>query len=90
MTYQQNDDNQGGGSWSGNDRGGSGGFRGRSGGSGGFNRAPRQMVDVSAMGIKCANCSNEIKELPFQPDPARLNTILCRDCLRKNRPPRRY
>lgn len=89
MTYQDND-NQGG-SWSGNDQGGSrGGFRGRSGGGGGFNRAPRQMVDVSAMGIKCATCGNEIKELPFQPDPARLNSILCRDCLRKNRPPRRY
>ncbi|MFA4937003.1 MAG: hypothetical protein WC575_01755 [Patescibacteria group bacterium] len=87
MTYQQDNnfsrsDNQG------SDRGGSrGGFRGsRSGG--GFNQGPREMIDVSAMGIKCADCGVEITQLPFQPDPARLNTIRCRDCLRKNRPSR--
>ncbi|MBI5465803.1 MAG: hypothetical protein HY974_00770 [Candidatus Kerfeldbacteria bacterium] len=77
MTYQQ-DDSQGG------SRGGySGGFRG-----GFHNRPPRQMVDVSAMNIKCADCGAAITELPFQPDPNRLNTLRCRDCLRKSRPPR--
>jgi len=44
--------------------------------------APRQMIDVSAMNIKCAQCGTDIRELPFNPDPARLNTILCRDCMR--------
>jgi CxxC-x17-CxxC domain-containing protein len=84
--YYQHDNNNFSNSDVGNRRSG-GGFR-RGGGGGGFNRAPRQMVDVSSMGIKCADCGVEIKELPFQPDPNRLNTIRCRDCLRKNRPPR--
>lgn len=84
--YYQDDNNNFSNSDGGNRRSG-GGFR-RGGGGGGFNRAPRQMVDVSSMGIKCADCGVEIKELPFQPDPNRLNTIRCRDCLRKNRPPR--
>lgn len=77
MTYQ-NDDGQG------------GGFRGgnRGGFGGGFNRAPRQLIDVSALNIKCADCGAAVAQLPFQPDPARLNTIRCRDCLRKSRPPR--
>ena len=72
MTYQ-NDDFQG---------GNSGGFRG------GYNRAPRPMVDVTAMNIKCCDCGTAITQLPFNPDPNRLNTIRCRDCLRKSRPPR--
>lgn len=78
MTYQQ-DDSQGGGF-----RGGNSGGRG----FGGYNRAPRPMVDVSALNIKCADCGAAVTQLPFQPDPARLNTIRCRDCLRKSRPPR--
>lgn len=70
-----------------------GGFRGprggnRFGGGGGFNRGPKQMFDVTELGIKCADCGADIKELPFQPDPNRVNTIKCRDCLRKSRPPR--
>ncbi|MFH1867083.1 MAG: hypothetical protein ABIJ81_03310 [Patescibacteria group bacterium] len=84
MTYQ-NEDNTGGGQGFNNDQGGRGGFRG---GRGGFNREPRQLVDVTALGIKCANCGTDVTQLPFQPDPARLNTIRCRDCLRKSRPPR--
>ncbi len=76
MTYQQ--DNQGG-------QGGFGGGYNR----GGFApRAPRPMVDVTAMNIVCADCGAPVTQLPFQPDPARLNTIRCRDCVRKNRPPR--
>lgn len=54
-----------------------------SGYQGGFRQ--RQMFDVSAMDIKCCECGAEIKELPFNPDPARLGQILCRDCMRKRR-----
>jgi len=46
---------------------------------------PRQMFDVSAMNIKCCECGIEIKELPFNPDPTRLDQIRCRDCMRKRR-----
>ena len=34
---------------------------------------------------KCAKCQKEITELPFQPDPARLDQLLCRDCHREKR-----
>ncbi|MCX7778676.1 MAG: hypothetical protein N2259_00265 [Patescibacteria group bacterium] len=54
------------------------GFRGR-----GFQ--PRQMTDVSAMNIKCCECGAEIKELPFNPDPDRIDQLRCRDCMRKRR-----
>ena len=43
----------------------------------------RQMVDVSDMDIKCADCGKPITELPFKPDPNR--KVYCRDCYRKNR-----
>jgi len=52
-------------------------------------RAPRQMVDVSAMNITCSVCGAPIKELPFNPDPNRLNTLKCRACL-KPAGPRRF
>lgn len=29
---------------------------------------------------KCAECGAEIKELPFEPDPARLGQLRCRNC----------
>ncbi|OGY64843.1 MAG: hypothetical protein A3A04_01885 [Candidatus Harrisonbacteria bacterium RIFCSPLOWO2_01_FULL_40_28] len=29
---------------------------------------------------KCAKCGGEITELPFNPDPARLNQLQCRKC----------
>jgi len=45
----------------------------------------REMVDVSDMNITCCDCGAEIKELPFNPDPARLDTIRCADCMRKFR-----
>ncbi|MFH1111487.1 MAG: DNA-directed RNA polymerase [Patescibacteria group bacterium] len=89
MTYQQ--DNSGSNNFSGSDNQSRGGDRGgfRGGRGGGFNRGgPREMIDVTAMGIKCADCGVDITQLPFQPDPARLNTIRCRDCLRKSRPSR--
>jgi len=48
---------------------------------GGF--APRPMVDVSAMNLKCADCGTDVKELPFQPSPDR--PVYCRDCNRNRR-----
>lgn len=71
------DDQQGGG-YSG---GRQGGYRG--GGGGGFNRAPRQMFDVSAMNLTCAQCGAQITELPFQPSADR--PVYCRDCNRQRR-----
>lgn len=50
---------------------------------GGFSQAPRQIVDVSAMNIKCSECGAPITELPFNPDPSRTSTLKCRDCMRK-------
>ena len=49
---------------------------------GGF--APRQMVQGN---WKCSTCGAEITELPFEPAPDR--PIYCRDCWKKNAPPRR-
>jgi len=66
-------------------------FNDMNGGQGGF--APRQMVDVTAMGLKCSECGAPINELPFQPDPSRTSSLKCRDCMRKfkqARGPRRF
>ncbi|OIO52225.1 hypothetical protein COY93_04325 [Candidatus Uhrbacteria bacterium CG_4_10_14_0_8_um_filter_58_22] len=49
-------------------------------------RAPRQMFDVSSLGLKCAECGNDIKELPFEPNQDR--PVYCRDCNRNRRPAR--
>ncbi|MBN1584934.1 zinc-binding protein [Candidatus Uhrbacteria bacterium] len=48
----------------------------------GGGRPPRQMYDVSAMGLKCAGCGADITELPFQPTGDR--PVYCRDCKRQN------
>lgn len=37
----------------------------------------------------CSKCDGKITELPFQPDPARMDQLQCRECYRKNRPPSR-
>ncbi len=58
-----------------------GGFRGGYGNRGGF--TPRPLVDVSALGLKCANCGADITELPFQPSTDR--PVYCRDCNRQRR-----
>ncbi len=29
---------------------------------------------------KCAKCGAAITELPFQPDPQKMDKLLCRDC----------
>jgi len=36
---------------------------------------------------KCADCGQEITELPFEPREG--SEVYCRDCYRKRRPPRR-
>lgn len=46
-------------------------------------RPPRQMHDVTAMGLKCAECSVDITELPFEPRGDR--DVYCRDCNRNRR-----
>ena len=45
----------------------------------------RRMFDVSKQNIKCCDCGTPITQLPFDPDPSRLNSIRCQDCLRKFR-----
>lgn len=47
------------------------------------NRPPRQMYDVSALGLKCAECQADITELPFEPNQDR--PVYCRDCNRNRR-----
>jgi len=54
-------------------------FDNRMGGFGG----PRQMFDVSAMGLKCATCGKDVLELPFEPKADR--PVYCRDCNPKRR-----
>lgn len=46
----------------------------------GGNQGPRQMFTGN---WTCGTCGNPITELPFQPDPARLGTLKCRDCHKK-------
>ena len=55
----------------------------------------RKMFDVSNLGIKCRDCGVAIQELPFNPDPERLDSIRCQECMRKwreqnPRPRRRF
>ena len=48
------------------------------GGGGGGQRPQRQMYDVTAMGLKCAQCGAAITQLPFQPSADR--PVYCFDC----------
>ncbi|PIR70140.1 MAG: hypothetical protein COU46_03240 [Candidatus Niyogibacteria bacterium CG10_big_fil_rev_8_21_14_0_10_42_19] len=34
---------------------------------------------------KCSKCGGEITELPFEPDPARSDKLMCRNCYREGR-----
>lgn len=34
---------------------------------------------------KCGKCGAEIKELPFEPDPSRMDQLTCKDCYKKSR-----
>ncbi|MBI4114453.1 MAG: hypothetical protein HY445_01270 [Candidatus Niyogibacteria bacterium] len=53
-------------------------------GGGGY--PPRQMFKGD---WKCSKCGADIKELPFQPAPDRMDQLQCRDCYKKDRPTRR-
>ncbi len=46
----------------------------------------KSMHDVSHLGLRCAECSADIKELPFEPKNDR--PVYCSDCARKRRPPK--
>ena len=35
---------------------------------------------------KCSKCGGEITSLPFEPDPARADTLMCLDCFKENKP----
>ena len=54
-------------------------------GNGGGNFRPqRQIFDVSDLGIKCAECQKDVKELPFKPtnkgEGMGYGKIYCREC----------
>lgn len=61
-------------------------------------RLRSQRFDVSKLGIKCAECDADIKELPFEPklrEEGGYGKIYCSDCMKKryrrfNRGPRRF
>ena len=46
----------------------------------GGSRPPRQMFDVTSLGLKCAECGADITELPFQPSGDK--PVYCRECNR--------
>jgi hypothetical protein len=50
-------------------------------------RAPRQMFQGD---WKCAECNAAITELPFEPDPSRVDTLKCRECHKKSMPRRSF
>ena len=56
----------------------SGGYGGSGGSS--FNRAPREMTDVT-----CSECGKQT-QVPFKPDGTR--PVYCRECFEKHRPAR--
>ena len=37
---------------------------------------------------KCSKCGGDITSLPFKPDPARMDTLVCLDCFKKKSPRR--
>ncbi len=49
---------------------------------------PRQLFDVSALGLTCVECGAPIDKLPFQPTLKQDGTygkIYCKDCNKKRR-----
>lgn len=50
---------------------------------GGTDRPERQMFKGN---WTCGECGGAITELPFEPDPARLSQLKCRECHKKGRP----
>ncbi len=50
--------------------------------------APRQMFNVSALGLKCDSCGVDITELPFEPTKKEDGTygrLYCRECNRNRK-----
>lgn len=48
--------------------------------------SPRKMFQGD---WSCSKCGAKINQLPFEPDPSRLDQLQCYDCHKKNRPPMR-
>ncbi len=52
------------------------------------NYTPRPKVDISALGITCAECGAPINELPFEPtkrDDGTYGRLYCFECNRQRR-----
>ena len=56
--------------------------RGGGGGRGGGGSFERRMYQGN---WKCSGCGTDITELPFEPDPSRVDGLKCRDCFRKEK-----
>ena len=58
-------------------------------------RPPRQMHDISALGITCSECGTAINELPFEPtkkEDGTFGKLFCYNCNKqrmKDRGPRK-
>ncbi|MDP1706476.1 MAG: hypothetical protein Q8L36_01525 [bacterium] len=51
-----------------------------------YNSNPGNFERKTVQGTwQCAKCQAPITELPFEPDPQRLNQLLCRDCHRERK-----
>jgi hypothetical protein len=61
-----------------------------------FNNGPRprpELIDVTALDIKCANCGNPIDKLPFNPtkkEDGTFGKIFCYQCNKERRRERRF
>lgn len=59
------------------------------------NRPQRQMFDITALGITCAECGTPINQLPFEPtkkEDGTFGQLFCYECNKKrmkDRGPRR-
>ncbi len=51
-----------------------------------FNQGPAKRYQGN---WKCSKCGGEIKELPFEPDPSRIDQLLCTNCHREKMQSRR-
>ncbi len=57
-------------------------YNDQGGGYGGGQGAPQRQMFTGNW--TCGTCGGAITELPFQPDPARLSSLKCRDCHKKS------
>ncbi len=52
-------------------------------------RPKPQLMDISALGLKCSECGTPIDKLPFQPnqrEDGSYGKLYCYDCNKKRRP----